>query len=319
MYIRPLIGIFVATIFPFAYAGQDAPLSIEISVRDIYASGLAVNAANALKTSIVVGGYARQRINWTEKFSSKESFMLKLTKKLNGRLTKYADINIISNKCITKKEEGKFNPFGERKISFNFKSVDAIKILNLLHVENTRDTSNLEYFKGANFGLVGMSLKDEKISTVYNSLVIATGINIFENSFHQLEIQRNDNCKYDLKESLDVPFPNFLDNNCDKNRGNIDDEVRPKCAPLEYYKLENITLRGYMKMGNEFFVFAETPDHLTWLIQHRDYMGYNVGIVTNISNKGIKVSEINQNPYGFFYDQKIVIDFRNVRKILLEK
>jgi hypothetical protein len=297
--------------------GQDTPKQIFVSAENVYVNGLLVQSGNILGTSIVVGGYSKDRITISGRYSSGQDFLKKVAEKIGAHKFTLNGIQVFAGSCAGSPTGSTFKPFGEKGATLNFNGLEPTEILNILRYVELGNESNYDYFSKQDFGLVGIYVKNATLSSIYEGLLLASGVKVEKEPSGKLVASRRSDCKPEVLASHEALLPQLIANDCPRRNGPRDGVSAERCGPLEFYKLENIILRGRISIGSKTFALAETADGITWLLKPGDYVGHDYGKIVAITDRAVTVRETVKNPYDYYYEQTIEIDFRNTRRLLL--
>jgi type IV pilus assembly protein PilP len=85
-----------------------------------------------------------------------------------------------------------------------------------------------------------------------------------------------------------------------KNSGNsgIQPDLARRKEPLEAYPIENLRMVGTLQQNNTTYALVKAPDNNLFRVKTGNYVGQNFGLVTDISESGIKLKEIVQDSSG---------------------
>lgn len=91
--------------------------------------------------------------------------------------------------------------------------------------------------------------------------------------------------------------------------------VQPDLArrkePLEAYPLESLKMVGTLQQNKVTYALVRTPDNSTVPIKVGNYVGQNFGLVTGITDSGIKVKEIVQDGTGEWTERTNVLQLQD--------
>ena len=68
--------------------------------------------------------------------------------------------------------------------------------------------------------------------------------------------------------------------------------------PLEAYPLENLKMVGTLAQQKQTFALIKTPDGNLFRVRQGNYLGQNFGVITEISEAGVKLKEMVQDSAG---------------------
>lgn len=301
----------------FSYSNQVTQNNLKLVVNNLRVNALIVGSADVLQFNTAVGGYANDRLSINNEFKSKQEFLDFIANTLDARVTKMQDVIVFSNKCIGNPINN-FNPFNGIEISFHFSEMKPSDILEMLYRLSSHSKNGEINFPTKDFGLVGMHLNSVDMHLIYDMLSAASGVFVTNDSSGKLTVLQTSNCVNTRNDSNDASRSNVNRSDCPRTLNAIPTAKKNNCGSLEYYKIENIVLRGYLQIDGKYFAFAETPDGLNWIISTGNFLGHDFGMVVDVNDKGISIAEVQQNPYGFWYQQKIFVDYQNNRRPILE-
>jgi type IV pilus assembly protein PilP len=68
--------------------------------------------------------------------------------------------------------------------------------------------------------------------------------------------------------------------------------------PLESYPLESLSMVGTLSRTKQMYALVRTPEKDIYQVRTGNYLGQNYGVVTDISDSGIKLKELVQDGEG---------------------
>lgn len=87
---------------------------------------------------------------------------------------------------------------------------------------------------------------------------------------------------------------------------NQPDFNRPK-EPLENYPLESLKMVGTLARGKVVYALVKTPDGTLYRVRPGNHMGQNFGVVTQITESEIKLTELVQDSAGDWSERQTSI------------
>lgn len=75
-------------------------------------------------------------------------------------------------------------------------------------------------------------------------------------------------------------------------------DVTRRKEPLEAYELEKLKMVGTLQQGKVTYALIKAPDASLYRVKPGNYMGTNYGIVTDISDTDVKLTEIVEDSEG---------------------
>lgn len=80
--------------------------------------------------------------------------------------------------------------------------------------------------------------------------------------------------------------------------GGIQPDLTRRKEPLEAYPLENLRMVGTLNQKKITYALVKSPDNNLFRVKTGNYLGQNFGLVTEISESGMKLKEIVQDSGG---------------------
>lgn len=77
---------------------------------------------------------------------------------------------------------------------------------------------------------------------------------------------------------------------------------------LENYPLEGLKMVGTLQQNKMTFALVKTPDNALYRVKHGNYMGQNFGIVTQVTETEIKLTEIIQDSGGDWTERATTLE-----------
>jgi hypothetical protein len=318
---RRLTSIFYATAWAvavFAAVSADlfaqTPATVKISVRDAAVSELLFEVARMEAIPLVLGnGAFDARITVNEEFRSSQAAIDAITQRQSLRVVKRGGVQIVTDQCTANPPPKPLNPFSENRLSLNFFKLDMATALSLLQYVSSREMDE-DVFSGGNGRRVGMTLQNQSARAIFEALAVATGTGLLAAT----------NKRYIISELADAK------KNCPSANGTTSEApsreralcprmtVYPAtaeipCQSLEFYKFDEITLRGYIKRGDRMLAIADTRDGLSWSIAGGQYIGEHHAKVEAINETGVTFKELFINRYGYPFDRKFILGFDGAR------
>lgn len=311
-------GAAMATVAMMVFAGSpsfaQAPAPVKISVRDAAVSEVLFELARLEAIPLVLGnGAFDTRITLDESFHSSQAAIDAITQRKSLRVVKRGGVQIVTDQCTAIPPPKLLNPFSDNRLSLNFFKLDMPTALSLLQYVSSREIDE-DAFSGGNGRRVGMTLQSQPARVIFESLAAATGTSLLAAT----------NKSYIISELADAK------KNCPSAGGVTSDlpsreramcprmTVYPAtaeipCQSLEFYKFNEITLRGFIQRGERMLAIADTPDGLSWSIAPGQYIGEHHAKVEAMDDKGLTFKELFINRYGYPFDRKFVLRYDGTR------
>lgn len=93
-----------------------------------------------------------------------------------------------------------------------------------------------------------------------------------------------------------------------KGGGGLQPDMNRRKEALEAYPLENLKMVGTLQQHKVIYALIGTPDKSLYRAKIGNYMGQNFGIITNISEAEIKLTEIVQDSAGDWTERSTSIN-----------
>lgn len=306
-------------------ASSSVPITID--ARDVKASAMLLEIARLDKLDMVVGNRAFEvRLSINETFSSPRAAIDSIVKRARLKASRKNDVLVIADHCTpelpvdTKSRTlNLLNPFSTSRVSLNFQQTDVPTMLSLLQIASTRDANVDAQIDAVNFSAsaplqIGMHLQNQSARHAYEAIASATGTSLLATSGEEFivsQLAHKKGCKEIAPVAIDATTATDAADSfgvCPRlstypATANID------CQPLEFYKFSDITIRGYLKSGDELVALVETRDQLSWTISKANLLGENFAQVEAMTDKGLVIKELFINRYGFPFDRKLFLSF----------
>lgn len=78
----------------------------------------------------------------------------------------------------------------------------------------------------------------------------------------------------------------------------LEPDLKRRREPLEAYPIEGLRMVGALQQKNTNYALVKSPDNNLFRVKAGNYMGQNFGLITEISETGIKLKEIVQDSGG---------------------
>lgn len=80
--------------------------------------------------------------------------------------------------------------------------------------------------------------------------------------------------------------------------GGLQPDMNRRKEPLEAYELEKLKMVGSLQQGKMMYALIKAPDNSLYRVKIGNYMGVNYGIVTNITELQVALTEIIEDSAG---------------------
>jgi len=80
--------------------------------------------------------------------------------------------------------------------------------------------------------------------------------------------------------------------------GGLQPDLNRRKEPLETYELEKLKMVGSLQQGNMMYALIKAPDNSLYRVKIGNYMGVNYGIITNITEIQVTLTEIIEDSAG---------------------
>jgi len=327
---------FIVNTGVFGASAATLTTPITIDARDVKASALLLDLARLDKLEMVVGNRAfAVRLTINETFASPRSAIDAIIKRAHLKASRKNDVLVIADHCTPERGADAnsralnlLNPFSETRVSLNFQQTDLATMLSLLQMASARDATGDAPINAANFSAnapipIGAHLQNQSARRAYEAIASATGTGLMATTTGEEFMVSQHAGKQGCKEFIPVAIDagNFYVDAADSfamcprlttypATANID------CQPLEFYKFSDITIRGYLKSGNELAALVETHDHLSWTINKANLLGENFAQVEAMTDQGLVIKELFINRYGYPFDRKLFLGFDGKQRVL---
>jgi len=311
MVLRSLVFCVLSWFLQSPCLAQDGSKPLRVNVKNVYVQGLLGLSANVAQKNAAIGGYSVHRMSMVGEFSDERAFFDAFARQVDARVVRHEQAEVFVGPCIPSQPLRR-QSFGTIPVSLNFARVNTVEVLTLMQGMDPSRGAEPPPLPDLAFGLIGLRLKDVGVSSVVEIVSIASGVEIVDGR-SGLSVRRQADCGPEPVTSQEIFHPSLRLKKCRPVEG-----APKRCEPLELYRLENIVMRGWLLHGARRIAVAETPDGLTWGIQVGDYLGEHFGKVVAMDEQGLLVREVLENPYGFWYEQRIAVGFDNVRRPVLD-
>lgn len=322
---RRLTCFFCAAIFVFARTPLFAqtPAPVKISVRDAAVSEILFELARLEQIPLVLGnGAFDARITLDESFRSSQAAIDAITQQKSLRVVKRGGVQVVTDQCTALPPPKPLNPFSENRLSLNFFKLDMPTALSLLQYVSSREIDE-GAFSGGNGRRVGMTLQSQPARVIYESLAAATGTNLLAATNKNYLISELADAKKNCPSAGSATSAVVNDTPSRERAMCPRMTVYPAtadipCQSLEFYKFNEITLRGYIQRGERMLAIADTPDGLSWSIATGQYIGEHHAKVETMDDKGMTFKELFINRYGYPFDRKFILGYDGARTEIAE-
>ena len=103
---------------------------------------------------------------------------------------------------------------------------------------------------------------------------------------------------YDAYDLVDPFKPRKIEPAKTAATGGPQPDLTRRKEPLEAYPLENLRMVGTLQQNKATYALVKSPDNNLFRVRPGNYMGQNFGLITEISESGIKLKEIVQDSGG---------------------
>jgi Pilus assembly protein, PilP len=319
---------FVVNACVISASAMTSTAPITIDARDVKASALLLEIARLDKLDMVVGNRAFEvRLSINETFASPRAAIDSIVTRARLKASVIADHCTPEQPADAKSRSlNPLNPFSESRVSLNFQQTDLATVLSLLQMASTRDTNGDKQIDAANFSgnaplQIGAHLQNQSARRAYEAIASATGTGLLAitgDEFIVSQLAAKKGCKEITPAAIDATAATDAADSfgmCPRlstypTTANVD------CQPLEFYKFSDITIRGYLKSGDELVALVETRDQLSWTINKANLLGENFAQVEAMTDKGLVIKELFINRYGYPFDRKLFLSFDGKQSLL---
>ena len=103
---------------------------------------------------------------------------------------------------------------------------------------------------------------------------------------------------YDAYDLVDPFKPRKIEPPKTAAGGGIQPDLTRRKEPLEAYPIENLRMVGTLQQGKTNFALVKSPDNNLFRVKVGNYLGQNFGLITDINESTIKLTEIVQDSGG---------------------
>jgi hypothetical protein len=328
-----LLAAFVnASIVCMAAAQSSRPITID--ARDVKASALLLEIARIEKLDMVVGNRAFEiRLSINETFQSPRAAIDNIVARARLKTSRKNDVLIIADNCTAEllvdaksRTLNPLNPFSDTRVSLNFQQTDLATMLSLLQMASTRDTNSNALADTTNFSAsnplqIGAHLQNQSARRAYEAIASATGTGLMATTGEEFIVSQLSPPKKGCKEISSASITNTEAGASDlygicPRLSTYPATANVDCQPLEFYKFADISIRGYLRSGDEVVALVETRDQLSWTIAKQNLLGENFAKVEDMTSKGLVIKELFINRYGYPFDRKVFLGFDGTQTVL---
>lgn len=316
------LAVFVNACIVYTAAAQSSRPNT-IDAREVKASALLLEIARLEKLDMVVGNRAFEiRLSINQTFASPRAAIDNIVARAHLKASRKNDVLVIADQCTpetpSEAKSRTLNPFSNARVSLNFQQTDLATMLSLLQMASARGTNDDAILEAANFSAssplqIGAHLQNQSARRAYEAIANATGTGLMATTSEEFLVSQlapKKGCKEISSASITNTEAGASDlyGTCPRlstypATANVD------CQPLEFYKFADITIRGYLKSGNELVALVETRDQLAWTIAKENLLGENFAKVEDMTDKGLVIKELFINRYGYPFDRKLFLSF----------
>ena len=304
--------------------------AITIDAREVKASAVLLEIARLGQLDMVVGNRAFEvRLSINETFASPRAAIDSIIKRARLKASRKNDVLVIADQCTPEQPADAksltlkpLNPFSESRVSLSFQQTDLATMLSLLQMASTRDTTRETnsdaQISATNFSAnaqlqIGAHLQDQSARRAYEAIASATGTGLMATTtgeeFIVSQLAQKKGCTPVAIEASSSGVDAADSYGTCPRLTTYPATANVDCQPLEFYKFSDITVRGYLKFGNELAALVETHDQLSWTISKTNLLGENFAQVEAMTDKGLVIKELFINRYGYPFDRKLFLGF----------
>jgi Pilus assembly protein, PilP len=322
-----LLGFIIAACFMPAAMAQPGR-QVTIDARDTKASALLLEIARLDALDMVVANRAFDvRLSIHETFASARAAIDAIVTRARLKSSRKNEILVIADNCTPElpsdakaRLASSANPFADSRVSLNFQRTDLATMLSILQMASTNGANANTQMSATNFSTnasmqIGAHVKNQSARSTYEAIATATGTGLMATTgdeFMVSQLAAKKGCK-------EVTLPS-----ADSTSGSLETDdslgmcprlstypatANVDCQPLEFYKFSDISIRGYLKYGDELVALVETQDQLSWALGKANLLGENFAKVEALTDKGIVIKEMFINRYGYPFDRKLFLSF----------
>jgi Tfp pilus assembly protein PilP len=305
-------NVFVAMIVmssALASGAQTSPYSdtpIEIQVTDVKASGLLTSIAELTNQNLVISSdFDQSRVSVHGKFESGTAAIVEVAKLLDGKFAKVGTVGVVQSNCVHVPAANLPGGVAPHVASIHFQRVELGAFFKVLgeHVAGSGKRSSFSSQETATFAI---SVRETAVGDIFEAVAAANGLELVERDQHYLfsKSQSSKACRSAGASKKEMRYEARRDLTARCRERESPSKNSPRCVPLEFYDLREISLKGHMRQGDKFVALSETPDGLVRVIERGDYMGKDYGKVIEVSAKGLELREIVLNPANTYIERK---------------
>jgi len=311
-----LLGLAGSGIHVHAAGIQDEP-RYEIRVKNISVHSLVISLANIGKFEVVTGDELKhRRIDVIERTISPSQLLARIAKDQNLVVRTDRGLRLIASPCRLSvppvlPDEAAFRKSAALKVTMNFQGVTA-GVLTELFADVTAVPVNVE---DVNTNIsTAMFLKDrpagEFIATV--ATVQGWSMTLAENgALRFVPDARLQECgapAVKAGQKVEAPITRKTPMPAPTCRSG----TRTNCMPLEYFALELLRPLGYVRSlsDSKRVVLIEVREGVVYPAKVGDYMGANYGRIEQITDNGIVLNEVVQNPDATRKERRKTINYQ---------
>jgi hypothetical protein len=278
----------------------------QIDVRDVEPSALLYAVAEVVNINIVAPVTpSGQRVSFTTEFSSIDDFLQKLAKRVSMNGVLIGQRILVLSPCLHSQARNT-PPRAPGQLSLRVPDATLKEFINLASAEESPMDEGPLLQRRLVARLVEVSDYDalQSAFVAFGGELVAGGRNPVDLAPLPANCAGVETAPA-TQQQLHSQALRQRANHCPYRTG----ERAKSCEPLEYFRLEQVTPRGYIEALGRRAAFVEAPDGLLHGVRRGAYIGQNFGKVFDVSRSGIELKEVVQDAQGVW--QEAVSELRH--------
>jgi Tfp pilus assembly protein PilP len=299
--------------------------AVNLRVRDAAVSELLFELARMDAIPLVMGnGTFDARLSLEESFASPRAAIDAIVSRSGLRAMERGGVVVVTDACTGALPAKVLNPFSDNRLSLDFFRLDMPTTLSLLQWVSSRELDE-GGFAGGKGRRVGMTLANQPARIAYEAMAAATGTVLLSAGNRSYVISELADIKKTCATSdvaagsstTSTPAPDRERAQCPRMSAYPATAETP-CQPLEFYKLDEIRLRGMIRRGSIILAIVDTNDGLAWSVTTGQYLGEHHARVETLDENGLMLKELFINRYGYPFDRRLAWTFDGKRTELAD-
>jgi hypothetical protein len=293
--------------------GAAADVPIQVEMANVEAPAAFAVLARGMGVPLIVGPFLKQRISLSGTYRSSRDVIEKMAGEVGAVVSQQGAILIVRPACLSAIAPPTKRLKDEKPTSLYFQDIGLKTLLSLLEVSLPEELQLVEDLRRQN---IAATLKDMPRRDVVAAIAFASGMAIVpaEDGREKLvRLPTSPVCR-SVESSGHAagkwPAPTTpRANNCPYRVQRLAEEGIRKCGPLEFFSLQTLFPRGFVRVNDRYLALIESPDGVLTAARIGDYLGQDHGRINGISPEGILVREFIRDSRNEYQDSSRTLRF----------